>query len=93
MYERTVKHNQMEEQKAQPMEAKFVLAKNLKRFRMENNISQEEIADMANLSVRGYGKIERCEVNASLDTLDKLVDGTGLSRAQLLTDADLPTAQ
>ena len=48
---------------------------------------------MANLSVRGYGKIERCEVNASLDTLDKLVDGTGLTRAQLLTDADLPTAQ
>lgn len=93
MYERTVKHNEMEEHKTQPLEAKFVLAKNLKRFRMENNISQEEIADMANLSVRGYGKIERCEVNASLDTLDKLVDGTGLSRAQLLTDADLPTAQ
>jgi len=43
--------------------------------------------------VRGYGKIERCEVNASLDTLDKLVDGTGLSRAQLLTDADLTMAQ
>ena len=93
MYEKTLKHTGMEEQSAQPMEAKFVLAKNLKRFRMENNISQEEIADMANLSVRGYGKIERCEVNASLDTLDKLVDGTGLSRAQLLTDADLPTAQ
>ena len=93
MYEKTLKHTGMEEQRAQPMEAKFVLAKNLKRFRMENNISQEEIADMANLSVRGYGKIERCEVNASLDTLDKLVDGTGLSRAQLLTDADLLTAQ
>ncbi len=74
-------------------EAKYVLARNLKRFRVANNISQEEIADMANLSVRGYGKIERCEVNASLDTLDKLVDGTGLSRAQLLTDEELPAAQ
>ncbi len=74
-------------------EAKYVLARNLKRFRVANNISQEEIADMANLSVRGYGKIERCEVNASLDTLDKLVDGTGLSRAQLLTDEELPVAQ
>lgn len=93
MYEKTTMHNVMERNQGQALEAKFVLAKNLKRFRMENNISQEEIADMANLSVRGYGKIERCEVNASLDTLDKLVDGTGLSRAQLLTDADFPTAQ
>ena len=93
MYEKTTDYNTMEERTAQQPEAKVVLAKHLKRFRMENNISQEEIADMANLSVRGYGKIERCEVNASLDTLDKLVDGTGLSRAQLLTDADLTMAQ
>lgn len=92
MYEKT-KNHEMNSMQGQPLEAKFVLAKNLKQFRKENNISQEEIADMANLSVRGYGKIERCEVNASLDTLDKLVDGTGLSRAQLLTDAELPTAQ
>lgn len=92
MYEKT-KNYEMNSMQGQPLEAKFVLAKNLKQFRKENNISQEEIADMANLSVRGYGKIERCEVNASLDTLDKLVDGTGLSRAQLLTDAELPTAQ
>ena len=92
MYEKTTYNTMTERTTTQP-EAKYVLAKNLKRFRMENNISQEEIAEMANLSVRGYGKIERCEVNASLDTLDKLVDGTGLTRAQLLTDADLPTAQ
>ena len=92
MYEKTTYNTMTERTTTQP-EAKYVLAKNLKRFRMENNISQEEIADMDNLSVRGYGNIERCEVNASLDTLDKLVDGTGLTRAQLLTDADLPTAQ
>ena len=54
MYERTT-YNNMEEKTTQQPEAKYVLAKNLKRFRMENNISQEEIADMANLSVRGYG--------------------------------------
>jgi len=93
MNERMMNNNSYAPKQGDPLEAKFVLAKNLKRFRMENNISQEEIADMANLSVRGYGKIERCEVNASLDTLDKLVDGTGLSRAQLLTDNDLPAAQ
>ena len=44
MYEKTTYNTMTERTTTQP-EAKYVLAKNLKRFRMENNISQEEIAD------------------------------------------------
>ena len=36
------------------------------------------------MSYRGYGKLERMEVAASLDTLDKIADYLGLSPAMLL---------
>ena len=68
------------------MNSKKILSLNLKKYRNENRISQEEMAARAELSTRGYGKIERGEVQSSLDTLDKLCRATGLSQAFLLTE-------
>lgn len=67
-----------------PMNAKTILANNLKQYRERVQISQEELAARSDLSTRGYGKIERGEVRASLGTLDKLSRGTGLTQAVLL---------
>ena len=41
------------------MNSKKILSLNLKKYRKENRISQEEMAARAELSTRGYGKIER----------------------------------
>ena len=68
------------------MNSKKILSLNLKKYRKENRISQEEMAARAELSTRGYGKIERGEVQSSLDPLDKLCRATGLSQAFLLTE-------
>ena len=68
------------------MNSKKILSLNLKKYRKENRISQEEMAARAELSTRDYGKIERGEVQSSLDTLDKLCRATGLSQAFLLTE-------
>ena len=68
------------------MNSKKILSLNLKKYRKENRISQEEMAARAELSTRGYGKFERGEVQSSLDTLDKLCRATGLSQAFLLTE-------
>lgn len=68
------------------MNSKKILSLNLKKYRKENRISQEEMAARAELSTRGYGKIERGEVQSFLDTLDKLCRATGLSQAFLLTE-------
>lgn len=68
------------------MNSKKILSLNLKKYRKENRISQEEMAARAELSTRGYGKIERGEVQSSLNTLDKLCRATGLSQAFLLTE-------
>ncbi len=68
------------------MNSQKILSINLKKYRKENHISQEELAARAELSTRGYGKIERGEVHPSLETLDKLARATGLSQSYLLTD-------
>ena len=54
------------------MKAGMILANNLKQYRNKQKLSQEELAARSDLSTRGYGKIERGEVHASLGTLDKL---------------------
>ena len=66
------------------MKAGMILANNLKQYRNKQKLSQEELAARSDLSTRGYGKIERGEVHASLGTLDKLAKATGLTQAALL---------
>ena len=67
------------------MESKDILANNLPCFRSDNHLSQEELAWKSGLSVSGYTKIERAEIQSSLRTLDKLSQGTGLPVMDLLT--------
>ena len=67
------------------MESKDILANNLLCFRSDNHLSQEELAWQSGLSVSGYTKIERAEIQSSLRTLDKLSQGTGLPVMDLLT--------
>ena len=63
-----------------------VLISNLKRYRKNYKLSQEELAARSELTTRCYGQIERGEVQPRLETLDKLSYGTGLSLAVLLTE-------
>ena len=67
------------------MESKDILANNLLCFRSDNHLSQEELAWKSGLSVSGYTKIERAEIQSSLRTLDKLSQGTVLPVMDLLT--------
>ena len=67
------------------MDSIDILAQNLRSYRQENHLSQEDLAWESDLSVRGYAEIERAEVQPSLSTLDKLSRATGLSIPELLT--------
>ena len=67
------------------MESKDILANNLLCFRSDNHLSQEELAWKSGLSVSGYTKIERAEIQSSLRTLYKRSQGTGLPVMDLLT--------
>ena len=69
---------------AQALQGKEILAQNLKAYRIMFKISQLEMAQRVHMSYRGYGKLERQEVAACLDTIDKVADYLGLTPAMLL---------
>lgn len=48
------------------------IAENLRRFRNENGLSQEELADKAGLHRTFVGAVERAERNISIDNVEKL---------------------
>ena len=69
---------------AQALQGREILAQNLKAYRIMFKMSQLEMAQRVHMSYRGYGKLERQEVAACLDTIDKVADYLGLTPAMLL---------
>ena len=64
------------------------LAQNLRYFRHQLGISQEELADICHLHRTYIGSVERCERNITLSTLETLAKGLGVSVCALLIPRD-----
>ena len=56
------------------MELRRTVARNLKRLRREKGMSQEELADSADINRNYVGMIERSENAATVDMLEKLAE-------------------
>ena len=54
------------------MRLREVFAKNLRRLRHSRGLSQEELADRADVDRNYIGKLEREENSATIDMLEKL---------------------
>ncbi|MBR2388511.1 MAG: helix-turn-helix transcriptional regulator [Clostridia bacterium] len=65
--------------------SRVCLSKNLIDYRKRLNISRENLALDCEMDVKFLSRIENCSANASLDTLDKLSAGTGISAGDLIT--------
>lgn len=63
-----------------------ILATNLIYFREKHNISREELAFLCEVSTRQIENIEHGKCAVSIDTLDKISDGTALSVTLLLQE-------
>ena len=66
--------------------SRVCLSKNLIDYRKKLDISRENLALNCEMDVKYLSRIENCSANASLDVLDKLSDGTGISAKDLITD-------
>lgn len=66
-----------------------MLAANLKRLRREKRLSQESLADLANLHRTFVGAVERRERNISLDNIGKLAAALEVTLATLLDEQQL----
>lgn len=70
--------------KKKPEGSRAVLASNLRKLRQDLELSQEALADIAGLHRTYVSSVERCERNATLDTLDKLASALGIESFKLL---------
>ncbi|MEW6607033.1 MAG: helix-turn-helix domain-containing protein [bacterium] len=61
------------------------LGERIRTLRKAKNISQETLAEKADLHTTYLGQIERAEVNASINTIYKIALALGISLSELFT--------
>jgi transcriptional regulator with XRE-family HTH domain len=72
------------------MDLKEVMARNLRRIRHDQNLTQEELADRAGLSMRYIGAIERGDVSASVTVLGQIAEALRIEPGELLKNTSAP---
>lgn len=65
-------------------DSRKVLGKRIRKLRDERGWSQEEFADICGINRSYMGRIERGELNLTLDSLQKVSKGLGRSVSALL---------
>jgi len=61
-----------------------ILAKRVRRLREAKSMTQEDLADRAELSARYVGQVERVQTVASIDVLERLARALGVEPAELI---------
>jgi transcriptional regulator with XRE-family HTH domain len=69
------------------------LAAALRSLREERGYTQERLAHDAGITVAGYRKIERAQVNPTWTTVTRLANALGLSHAELGRAVDVRDAR
>lgn len=64
--------------------ARRIFAENLRKARLANELSQEDLGELANLHRTYVGSVERAERNISIDNIERLAIALGVSPASLL---------
>lgn len=72
------------------MDLKEIMARNLRRARHDKQLTQEELADRAGLSMRYVGAIERGDVSASVTVLGQIADALEIEPGDLLKMTTAP---
>ena len=71
------------------MDLKEVMAINMRRLRHDQNLTQEELAGRADLSMRYLGSIERARVSASVTVLGKLAKALNVEPCELIKQPEV----
>jgi transcriptional regulator with XRE-family HTH domain len=66
------------------MEIRDVLALNLRRLRADQGLSQEDLADRADIDRTYVSSLERSVYAAGIDVVDRLAKALGVTAAELL---------
>jgi transcriptional regulator with XRE-family HTH domain len=67
--------------------ARRIFAENLRKARLAKKLSQEDLAELANLHRTYVGSVERAERNVSIDNMERLAAAVGVSLSSLVQEA------
>ena len=65
---------------------RFILSKNMKKYRGSVDVSQEELAYRCGLHRTYISDVERCNRNISIDNIEKIAKALSVSPADLLKE-------
>lgn len=74
------------------MEIREVLALNLRKLRQAKGLSQEELAERADIDRTYVSALERSVYGAGIDVIDRLARVLGVDAADLLRPPPVPAA-
>lgn len=63
-----------------------LLATNMRKYRAETGLSQEDLAAICGLHRTYISDVERCERNLSIDNIEKIANAFNISVAELLKE-------
>ena len=66
--------------------ARRIFAENLRTARHAKKLSQEDLAELANLHRTYVGSVERAERNVSIDNMERLAAAVGVALPELLRE-------
>lgn len=69
--------------------ARQIFSKNVRRTRLSLNLSQEDLAELADLHRNYIGGVERGERNVSLDNMERIAKALSTTIGTLLGEVDL----
>lgn len=76
------------------MNIRQIVARNLKALRVSNGLTQSGLAERTKVNIRHISQMENGSLNLTLDTVERLAKGLGVSSSELLkNDAERPILQ
>jgi len=72
--------------KSKPV-SRRIFAENLRKARHAKGLSQEDLAELANLHRTYVGSVERAERNVSIDNMERLAVAVGVPLPSLLQES------
>ncbi|RZS86549.1 helix-turn-helix protein [Pigmentiphaga kullae] len=67
------------------MDAQQLFAKNMRRIRLEKNLTQERVAEAADLHVNYISSVERAERNISIRNISRIASALGVPMSILVS--------
>jgi transcriptional regulator with XRE-family HTH domain len=66
--------------------AQLLFAQNMRRIRLEKKLTQEQVAERAELHPNYISSVERAERNLTIGSIEKIAKALGVAMPELLVD-------